>query len=135
MPENALQIADPAVVPKRRSGNPAWGVKGINGVSGNPLGIGLSYRERKSRRDRVVAQIAVDVAGSLDALTFTDRLLLDKAVELLLGQRKSVEERSKALNAVARVTESIRRRQAKRGVARGGLTEYVHQKYGSAGAS
>src|SRR5262245_817382 len=112
MPETGPQIE--GQIPRRRSGNPAW----VKGVSGNPAG-GLSRAVKQARRDRLVAQIATDLVGGIEALSFTDRLLLDKSVELLMGQRKSAEERTRALNTVARIVESIRRRHAKQSVPKG----------------
>ena len=118
-------------IPKRRCGNPAWGVSGVTGISGNPAG-GLSKAAKQSRRDRLVAQMAVDLVGSVEALAFTDRLLLDKAVELLMGQRKSTRERTQALNMAARVVESIRRRQSKPKQPLRSLQQYITAKYGTA---
>jgi hypothetical protein len=58
MPESEAQIA--AQIPKRRSGNPAW----VKGVSGNPAG-GESRAVKQARRDRLVAQIAGDLAVAI----------------------------------------------------------------------
>jgi hypothetical protein len=72
MPDSEPQIANQ--IPRRKSGNPAW----VKGVSGNPSG-GLSKAATQAWRDRLVEQIAGEFGG-IEALSFTDRLLRDKAV-------------------------------------------------------
>jgi hypothetical protein len=124
MPQIEPQIE--GQIPKRRSGNPAW----VKGVSGNPAG-GVSRAVKQARRDRLVAQIAGDLAGGLEALTFTDRLLLDKAVDLLVAHPKTNVDRTRAINTAARIIERVRRRQAKQRAPRGSLQEYISQKYGN----
>jgi hypothetical protein len=118
-------------IPRRKSGNPAW----TKGVSGNPAG-GESKAVKQARRDRLVEKIAIDLAGGIEALTFTDKLLLDKAVDLLVGQPKVNVDRTRSLNTATRVIETVRRRHAKRRpTPRGSLTEYVREKYGNGVAS
>jgi hypothetical protein len=124
MPQTEPQI--PGQIPKRRSGNPAW----VKGVSGNPAG-GLSRAAKQARRDRLVAQIAADLAGGIEALTFTDKLLLDKAVDLLVGHPKSQTDRTRAVNTAARIIETIRRRQAKQASPPGSLQQYIATTYGT----
>jgi hypothetical protein len=118
-------------IQKRRCGNPAWGVSGVTGVSGNPAG-GLSRDAKQGRRDRLAAKIAADIAGGIEALTFTDRLLLDKAVDLLMGQPKAHIDRTRSLNTAARIVEMIRRHQSKQSAPKASLHEYVTAKYGTA---
>jgi hypothetical protein len=122
-------------IPKRRCGNPAWGVAGVTGVSGNPAG-GLSRAAKQTRRDRLVAQIAADLAGGIEALSFTDKLLLGKAADLLMSQPKVHVDRTRSLNTAARIIEMVQRHhpKPKQSTRQGSLQEYVTAKYGNVAA-
>jgi hypothetical protein len=110
MPETGPQIADQAP-PKRRSGNPNW-IKG--GPSPNPSGNSRAARAaRQSRRDSLAVKIAADLAGGIEKLTFTDKLLLDRAVDLQVSWPRSSEGRLRATNTASRLLENLRRQYAK----------------------
>jgi hypothetical protein len=81
------------------------------GTSGHPQGGGLS---RKKRRMDVMAQLAADMGGGLERLSEGDRILLARAVDLLMSRPSSPNDRVRLTNAATRILSGIRRRQPPR---------------------
>jgi hypothetical protein len=93
----------------------------LGGAAAWPLTAGAQQGDR------------VPVTQGREPLTFTDKLLLDKAADLLMGQPKAHVDRTRSLNTVARIVEIIRRKQPKpkQRPPRAALTEYISAKYGA----
>jgi hypothetical protein len=75
------------------------------GQSGNPAG----RRSRKVRYDKLMGELACDMGG-LDALSGGDRIMLGRAVDLLLSRPTTDVDRVRATNAAARLVKDIRGR-------------------------
>jgi hypothetical protein len=91
--------------PRHAGGNPAW-VKGI--PSPYPNGR-ESVAQRRARHAAMMADIERDIGGDLSP---ADRILVAKAVDLLMAKPRLHNDRVRAINAADRILQRIRERRA-----------------------
>ncbi len=82
------------------------------GASGNPLGR-ESRAAKLARRDARAAELAAEFGG-LDALTAVERVMIQQAAELLLGNPRSAEDKVRYANTIARLLGAVRKRRGER---------------------
>jgi hypothetical protein len=79
------------------------------GQSGNPQGA----KSRKQRHAELLSEIASDMGG-VDMLSAGDRVMLNRAVDLLISRPSNADCRVRLISAAWRIIERIRtRRQPK----------------------
>jgi hypothetical protein len=78
------------------------------GVSGNPKGK-ESLAQRRARHAAMMDDIERDIGGELSP---ADRILVSKAVDLLMAKPRLHNDRVRAINAADRILQRIRERRA-----------------------
>jgi hypothetical protein len=104
-----METAERNASPRRGPGNPNW----RKGVSANPAGR-ESAAARRARREAMLVEIANDIGCGFEALSFTDKLLLNRAIELLDTKPTSHVDRVRAANAGTKLLQQVRERHPQR---------------------
>jgi hypothetical protein len=104
-----METAEQNASPRRKPGNPNW----RKGVSANPAGR-ESAAARRARREAMLVEIANDIGCGVEALSFTDRLLLTRAIELLDTKPTSHVDRVRAATAGTKLLQQVRERHPRR---------------------